>query len=226
MALGAGTGQTVRLERPHPPAEFPGNGGAVRSAQPWSAPTALPPQAPVRGLPTNVVITAAVVVLLAVGGMGFFLVIWHTHRDSDGISLRWGSNEAPDGSEQAYPFINTPSETPETMVDSPEPPTTMYPSTAEYPPLVLFGNYCGRPGVGPYAEVASGNDHTTCPFSLNVRDSFVQSGYTGATISIEAYSPAMERWYVMQCSGNQPVTCTGGDDAVVYNYGGTATFTG
>ena len=42
--------------------------------------------------------------------------------------------------------------------------------------------------------------------------------------TVAATSPVTGRAYPMTCTGNQPVTCRGGNGAVVYLYGGAATF--
>jgi hypothetical protein len=81
-----------------------------------------------------------------------------------------------------------------------------------------------RSGNGPYAAVALGNDHTTCEFASNMRDAYISSGAQGAPIRLSVYSPRTHKWYDMTCSGDQPVRCTGGNDAIIYLYGGEATF--
>jgi hypothetical protein len=97
-------------------------------------------------------------------------------------------------------------------------------STAPYRSLTLTGRFCGRSGNGPYAAVAVGNDHTTCEFASNMRDAYISSGAQGAPIRLSVYSPRTHKWYDMTCSGDQPVRCTGGNDAIIYLYGGEATF--
>jgi serine/threonine protein kinase len=54
---------------------------------------------------------------------------------------------------------------------------------------------------------------TTCPFALNVKEAFDESG-GAATIS--AYSPVTERSYTMHCSGEGTHVCRGGNEATVY----------
>jgi serine/threonine-protein kinase len=101
------------------------------------------------------------------------------------------------------------------------------PTTATgYPPVALPGRECGRTGTGPYAVAATGTSLTSCPFALNVRDAYVRSRANGAAVSISVFSPVARKGYAMRCSGEQPVTCSGGNNAVVYLYGGAATFAG
>jgi len=73
------------------------------------------------------------------------------------------------------------------------------------------------PRVHEFQYSASGNDHTTCPFAINVRESFLNSPQT-TPITVYAYSPATRLGYDMFCTGEYPVVCRGGNDAVVYIY--------
>jgi hypothetical protein len=70
-----------------------------------------------------------------------------------------------------------------------------------------------------HAGVAEG--HTTCAFAESVRISFLEAKGS----DFDAYSPAMDRWYHMQCGGGYTVSvrggipairCAGGEGAVVY----------
>lgn len=56
------------------------------------------------------------------------------------------------------------------------------------------------------------NANTSCPFGLNVAETYRASG--GAT-SIEVFSPVTDRTYTMTCTGAAPVVCRGGNNAVV-----------
>lgn len=56
------------------------------------------------------------------------------------------------------------------------------------------------------------NSVTSCPFAQNVADAYRGSG--GAS-SIDVYSPVTGTTYTMSCSGGVPVTCSGGNGAVV-----------
>ncbi|WP_308116679.1 serine/threonine protein kinase, partial [Rhodococcus zopfii] len=65
---------------------------------------------------------------------------------------------------------------------------------------------------------AVGSSATSCEFAEEVRASYLRQLVRGAVVSINAYSPVTGRSYTMTCSGNTVVTCTGGNDAVVYLY--------
>lgn len=99
------------------------------------------------------------------------------------------------------------------------------PTVATYPAVQLTGQECGRFGTGPFAAVAAGNSATSCPFALNVQTTFT-GGPAGTPSTLEVWSPVTSKLYVMTCTGTQPVTCTGGNNAIVYLYGGVATFRG
>jgi hypothetical protein len=57
------------------------------------------------------------------------------------------------------------------------------------------------------------NANTSCPFGLNVAETYRASG--GETV-IEVFSPVTDRSYTMTCTGAAPVVCRGGNNAVVY----------
>jgi hypothetical protein len=104
--------------------------------------------------------------------------------------------------------------------------TTTVTSSARssYPAVAITGTACGTSGSSPYSHAAAGNDHTSCPFAQAVRSAYLTSGANGSDVTVQAYSKVTKLWYVMTCTGNQPVRCTGGNDALVWLYGGTATF--
>lgn len=56
------------------------------------------------------------------------------------------------------------------------------------------------------------NASTSCPFGLNVAETYRASG--GETV-IEVFSPVTDRTYTMTCTGAGPVVCRGGNNAVV-----------
>lgn len=118
----------------------------------------------------------------------------------------------------------------ERQLGSPAPAVTVTvaappPAQPAYPAVELSGQECGRTGTAPFAAVAAGNSVTSCPFALNVQSTFV-SGPAGTPATLEVYSPVTSKIYVVTCTGTQPVICTGGNSALIYLYGGTATFRG
>ncbi|MBC2590735.1 serine/threonine protein kinase [Rhodococcus aetherivorans] len=65
---------------------------------------------------------------------------------------------------------------------------------------------------------AVGSSVTSCEFAEEVRSEYLRQGVRGGVVTIAAYSPVTGRTYTMTCSGTTVVTCSGGNDAVVYLY--------
>lgn len=65
---------------------------------------------------------------------------------------------------------------------------------------------------------ARGNDATTCPFAENVRLAYHMSGSAVEPVMISAHSPVTGLDYDMYCTGDVPVTCQGGTNALVFLY--------
>ncbi|GAA1881198.1 hypothetical protein [Lapillicoccus jejuensis] len=104
-------------------------------------------------------------------------------------------------------------------------PSSSATSTSPYPPVSLSGKACGGSGTGPWSKAAAGSTATSCPFALAVQQAWVASNpQAGDSRTVTATSPVTNKSYPMTCAGDQPVTCKGGNGAVVYLYGGTATF--
>ena len=96
------------------------------------------------------------------------------------------------------------------------------PSKATYPTVFVptGSKECARQGTGPFAAAGTANETTSCPFAINVRRAYLASGLKGKSGKIRAYSTTTKRHYVLDCSGSQPVLCTGGVAARVIIYGG------
>jgi hypothetical protein len=58
---------------------------------------------------------------------------------------------------------------------------------------------------------------TTCPFAENVANVYESANDSG-NVTVTATSPASGETYTMQCSGQSPVSCTGGNNALVVLY--------
>ncbi|MCX4093937.1 hypothetical protein [Nocardia sp. alder85J] len=73
---------------------------------------------------------------------------------------------------------------------------------------------------GKYTKTATGSTATTCAFAEAVRKAYAQAASgSSAPSSVVATSPVTGRSYTMSCtSSGQYVTCTGGENAVVYVY--------
>ncbi len=100
------------------------------------------------------------------------------------------------------------------------PTTTTTPTTVQLPADAMpcpstFGS------LGGYTSSAAGTSVTSCPFAEEVRRAYADAtGDTpGATATVVAVSPVTGRSYPMNCTAaGKLVTCTGGENAVVYVY--------
>jgi hypothetical protein len=75
----------------------------------------------------------------------------------------------------------------------------------EYPPGAAAS--CG-------GLVFAGPD-TSCPFAENVVSAYANDS---GNVTVTASSPVTGETYTMQCSGESPVSCTGGTNALVVFY--------
>ncbi|MGX1768849.1 hypothetical protein ACWIE7_11155 [Dietzia sp. NPDC055343] len=77
---------------------------------------------------------------------------------------------------------------------------------------------CWTSGSAGYNSVAVGSSVTSCEFAESVWGEYIGSGGNGGSMTVRAYSPVTGSGYTMSCSGGAVVTCTGGNNAVVYIY--------
>lgn len=127
------------------------------------------------------------------------------------------------------PAYTTPPVTPAPYVPPPPPAFTPPPVVVTVPPPVAAPTYptvrvpvgkeCSRTGSGPFAASGTANSTTSCSFAKNVREAYVRD-LNGADGSIRAFSPTTKQTYTLNCSGTQPVLCTGGRAGRVVIYGG------
>jgi hypothetical protein len=66
--------------------------------------------------------------------------------------------------------------------------------------------------------VSVGSSKTSCAFAEVVQNTYLAHSRGGGTVVIYPFSPVTGRTYEMTCTGQAVVTCTGGDNAVVYLY--------
>ncbi len=80
----------------------------------------------------------------------------------------------------------------------------------------------GQPVSGSFTHSATGSSVTSCGFAEAVRKAYAESAATNvsrSSRSVLATSPVTGRTYTMNCvPDGQLVTCTGGENAVVYVY--------
>lgn len=64
----------------------------------------------------------------------------------------------------------------------------------------------------------AGTPRTSCAFAITVRDAFVGAGPVtdGSSRTVRAHSTVTDTTYTITCSGTDPVTCRGGNNAIIY----------
>ena len=77
---------------------------------------------------------------------------------------------------------------------------------------------CWSSGSSGYNSVAVGSSVTSCEFAASVWGEYIGAGGNGGSMTVRAYSPVTGSSYTMSCSGGAVITCTGGNNAVVYIY--------
>ena len=121
-----------------------------------------------------------------------------TASGSTTTSSQAAPSEEPSSAEPS-PDEETPSPSPSESEEGPERITLA--STAEQ---------CGEVGG---AAVYRGNDVTSCEFAREVAEAL---GASEVPTRLSARSPVTKRDYAMDCEDTAPVTCRGGNDALVY----------
>lgn len=189
-------------ERNQPPQQMPP--GGPRNVPPplppppnWQQPNGQPYAPPTKSSGSRIAVGALLVVLLVLGVT--FGWIYLTRSDD-------GSTNARDGV---------------TTSESPGESTNPTPTTAEQVSLPSGAQPCDQlyPETSAYTTSAKGTLITSCPFAEEVRVAYAGSGPPGESRPVVAISPVTQQAYTMDCTASGPlVTCTGGDNAVVYVY--------
>ncbi len=120
----------------------------------------------------------------------------------------------------AAPVTSTVSAT-ATVPEAPAQPTVQPPVQPARPAqgVAPAGAYeCSDAEDGAYSRSAVGSNSTSCEFALSVWAEYLLAGGNGGPMVVDAYSPVTGVVYTMSCSGGGVVTCTGGNNAVVYIY--------
>jgi serine/threonine-protein kinase len=154
------------------------------------------------------VIAAAAAVTVAAFGVTVLVATRH-----DSVVPRGVANP-PTPTVTAGVTVSPPSRQPTTEPVSPPPiPAAALPPNARVCPTRLHSS-------GDYTRSAAGTSVTSCAFAESVRVAYGQSGPPSPVERvINAHSPVTGKWYAMTCVANETlVTCSGGNDAVVYAY--------
>lgn len=163
---------------------------SIPVAPAWTAPVAVQPKS------RTPMIAAMAIGGLLIVGLTIALIVALTGGDS-------GTSDTASRSSADKEM------TPEVAAPAPAPVTFTTP-----PPGAVE---CGPPVAGTYAHGARGNDLTSCPFTINVRDAVNQRG-GGFPATLDVYSPVTQKNYAMACAVERVLTCRGGNNAVVYVY--------
>ncbi|WP_433575956.1 protein kinase domain-containing protein [Nocardia brasiliensis] len=173
------------------------------------------PPAKGRSIVLPILIAVATIVVISVGGV----VGWQVFG-SGTVQPKTTSDQqaaAPGPSTSAAAPAPAPSSTP---------PVTTTPTKPGAVTLPAGAKPCnqGTPVQGAFTQSATGSAVTSCQFAEEVRRAYAemntaQGGSREAPRTVVATSPVTGRAYTMSCrSEGQLVTCSGGENAVVYVY--------
>nr|WP_228073312.1 hypothetical protein [Corynebacterium sp. ED61] len=187
---------------------------------PHPGPYGRPPQRPAKKKSDAGIIIALVVsivaVLFAIGVLGMSRG-WFDFGSSSGSS---SSNQQTSGQESSGSDSAT-QESSSSSSSSTTASTEARPKAPSLPSGAIPANESARNSepAGDFNNVYRGTEITSEPFAQSVRDAFVEHYLDTKNTSgtIEAYSSVTGTSYTMNCRDNkQYVTCTGGNNAVVY----------
>ena len=204
-----------------------GYGGAPQPGPPYVAPQwqAAPTPTPPPRSGGNGPVIMVVVAMLVIGALG---AIWMVTRADGGeavaapatVTETQAAESATSG--ETSPADPAPATTPTTTTAEPAPtaPSATTPTSPEPEPIPLpaSASWCGELFTDDVYDTAySGNDVTSCPFAIAVRDAYrAEARPWGEAAVIRAYSSVTDMSYRMTCEATTPVRCRGGNNAVVY----------
>jgi serine/threonine-protein kinase len=155
-------------------------------------------------------VTVFVIVVLAVGGAIGWQVL--------------GSGKSGDSTMQSGAQVTTTAAIGTSGRSTASPSTATTKAAPTSVPLPAGATNCtnGQPISGSFTQSATGSSVTSCGFAEAVRKAYAESAATNvsrSSRSVVATSPVTGRTYTMNCvADGQLVTCSGGENAVVYVY--------
>lgn len=158
----------------------------------------------------TVSIVAAIVAVLAVIGVA----VWNFALDPVAAGppptvTPVPATTVPSATTEPTPTISpTRTAMPTPTTQPPEPPAE-FPVGAT-PCAITYG------AEGGYRAAAVGNTQTSCPFAEEVRLAYGRQPVRDRAVAVDAYSPVTGVTYTMTCQPGRLVTCSGGNNAVVY----------
>ncbi|MDO5730424.1 hypothetical protein [Corynebacterium sphenisci] len=191
------------------PAAYGPGGDMPRSGSPYAAAPPQQPAPPARsgsGPVAGVLAVLAVLAIVLGAGIGYWV-----YRSADG-----GSGAAPTAAPGGDPGAGAAASS---TTSSTTTTTEERPSRRDFTPDPGWEKCGGSGEPGDFNLYWAGTDVTSCPFTREVRDAFVDyyrdTGETSGTI--RAKSPVTGKSYTMDCRDDGVhVTCTGGNNAVVH----------
>lgn len=126
--------------------------------------------------------------------------------------------DVPNSTAGGAAHTTTAANTPGTTGATTTAPSTTSPTTTRAANFPAGASACpGRQPAGSYKESATSGGKTSCEFAEAVRIAYGNSGAAGRSSTVSARSPVTGKEYTMACKvASGIVTCTGGDNAVVY----------
>ncbi|MFQ6395008.1 protein kinase domain-containing protein [Nocardia sp. KC 131] len=159
-----------------------------------------------------IVIGVLVVALLSVAGVVGWKLLGSSSSETSATGVESGALVTASARPNATPTTTT------------APVTTSASASSTPVALPESARPCsaGGPGQGTFTHAAAGSQVTSCEFAEAVREAYAESAATNvsrAPRSVVATSPVTGRVYTMNCAADgQLVTCSGGENAVVYVY--------
>ena len=168
-------------------------------------------EAPPSGGRSTAVKVAIAVLILAIVGLGA-AIGWVQLSNSDGEdSAKKTVTSGASGEPTSAGSSPTRSTRSSTTTARPTGPVQLPPGATECPPR--YGP------TSDYTTSATGTEITSCEFAEEVRAAYAGGGAPGQSRQAVATSPRTGETYTMSCAaGGRLVTCTGGNNAVVYVY--------
>ncbi len=169
---------------------------------------------PSRSIALPIMVAVFAIVALTVGGA----IAWQS----------FGSGEVEQTSSAAHSEAPAPAARPSTQAPARTSASPATSTSARTTPVTLppGAKPCGQgqTASGTFAQSATGTPVTSCAFAEAVRSAYTANGAAqnatrDAPRTVVATSPVTGRSYTMNCLSEGPlVTCTGGENAVVYVY--------
>ena len=173
-----------------------------------------PHEQPKRSLLLPILAACAVVAVLAVGS----LVVWRVLGGDGGDTTASGPATTTTATTATFPGGAGAGMGTDSPTTSAGRPTTTTSTAVQLP---AGSTPCGSTSSRSNANAAAGNGVTSCPFAEEVRRAYAEQGSPGVSSpqTITAISPVTGRSYTMTCTlSGELVTCTGGENAIVYVY--------